>query len=205
MITIYFAPPGVGKSSLCARFAFWEHVKSKLHMQTYDRVMCNFPVKYTYQFTKDDIGSYDLSWDVESNSRKSTLVLYDEASTDFHARFYKAMSISQIEHFKKHRKYNEDIAVFSQSFDVDKVIRELAPRLYYLKPCTFLPYHIKALRISKFMNVDNEQHDMCDGFKLDPWFLRIFTTRRYYLPFYWGMFDSWDPPELKHKEFDRIE
>ena len=197
MITIIFAPPGVGKSSLCARFAAIEYLKSKIGIQKYDRVFCNFPVKYTYQFSKEDIGVFDFS----GPDHVSTLVLYDEASIDFHARFFKEMNKTQISHFKLHRKFHEDWIIFSQSFDVDKVIRDLAPELRFLKKCPLLPYHIKSLRINKSMIVDKEQHDLMDGFDFDPWYLRPFTTKRYYLPFYWGNFDTYDAPALQQKDF----
>lgn len=201
MITIFFAPPGVGKSSLCARFAFWEHVRKRFGINHYDRVLCNFPVRYTYTFDKTDIGKYDLS-----DGDKRTLVLLDEVSVEFHARMYKDLKQAQIEHFKKHRKYNEDFYVFSQVFDdMDKVIRDLAPRLYYLKPCTFLPHHVKALRLKKSLVVDKEKHAIIDGYEFDFWLLRIFSTRRFYIPFYWHLFDSWDAPELPKKDFKYVE
>lgn len=205
MITIIFAPPGVGKSTLCARYAWINHFLSKFHLNTYDRVYCNFPVKYTYQFEKYDLGVNDLAWDIESDKPIKILILYDEASIDFHARNYKQMTQVQISHFKEHRHFDEDFVIFSQSFDVDKVIRELSPRLFYLKRSWFWPHTVKALHINKYMNVNKDTKQMEDGFEFDDWYIRPFTTKRYYLPFYWGLFNSWERPELKKKRFEEYE
>lgn len=192
MISVYFAPPGIGKSTLCARIAFWEHVKKKLHISKYNRVYSNFPLKYTYLYEKEDLGMFSFG-------DGHNLILCDEAGIWFYAREYKRMEKKQIEFFKLARHYHCDIILFSQSFDIDKSIRDNAPELRYLKRCTLLPYHIKALRIHKSIMVDEIQHQLLDGYEFDPIFTRIFTTRRYYLPFYWGMFDSWDAPDLEEK------
>lgn len=202
MITVFFAPPGVGKTSLAARFAWWEWFRSKFHRNKYWRVYANFPLKHTYTFEKSDIGIFDFS---SPDDEGYVLNLLDEAGIDFNSRRFKEMTDQQIQHFKEHRHYREDWYVFSQSFDVDKVIRDLTPRLYYLKKCWIWPYTIKALRIHKSLVVDKEQKQLLDGYEFDPWLLRIFTTRRYYLPPYWGMFDSWNKRPLKFKEFRRCE
>lgn len=201
MITIFFAPPGAGKSTFCARFAWWNWFLKKFKLNTYERVLCNFPVKHTYLFEKDDIGVFDLS-----DGKKTTLVLLDEVSVEFHARMYKSLQAYQIEHFKKHRKYHEDFIIFSQVFDdMDKVLRDLAPRLYYIKKSLFFPFTVKALRLRKSIMVDKDKHQVIDGYEFDPWYLRWLTTKRCYLPFYWGMFDSWDAPDLPTKTFKYYE
>ena len=209
MITIYFGSPGVGKSSLLARFALIHHIRSKLpkFLRKYDRVLSNYPIKHTYLFDKSDIGQFDLTMGgYKDKTESNTLVLFDEAGVDFSARAYKLLKDYQNEHFRKHRKYREDWIVCSQVFnDMDKTIRDLAPRLYYLKKCTYLPYHIKALRLKKSCSVDDTSHQIIDGYEFDHWFIRIFTTRRFYLPFYWGLFESWDAPDLPYKEFKRYD
>ena len=207
MITIYFGSPGVGKSTLLARFAFWNWVRSKLpkRFHKYDRVMSNYPISHTYLFEKSDIGKYDLTMG-GSDRKEKTLVLFDEAGVDFNARAYKQLLDFQNEHFRKHRKYREDWIVCSQVFnDMDKCIRDLSPRLFYLKRCTFWPYTVKALRLKKSCTVDDTSHQIIDGYEFDHWFIRIFTTRRFYMPFYWGMFESWDAPDLPYKEFKRYD
>lgn len=204
MITVIFAPPRTGKSTLAARLAYLEHLKSKIGINTYDRVMCNFPLKYTYLFKKDDIGIYDLTGGLYKE-HKRTLCIFDESALDFGNRDYKNFPKHISDHLRLHGHMFEDWVFFSQSFDIDKTIRNLTPELRYLKKCTIWPNMVKSLRIVKFMQVNEESHDLVDGFQFDPWYLRIFTTKRYYLPFYWGLFDSWDCPELEQKEFKRYE
>jgi len=188
MITIYFAPPGVGKSTLCARFAFWEWFKKKFSNNKYERVFCNFPVKHTFLYEKDDLGVYDMG--------SNTLILLDEAGSEYWSRSYKDLARHQMDYFRKHRHYRHDIILFSQSFDCDKLLRDLTPMLYYIKKCWFWPYTVKCLRIHKSMIVDEDSHQLLDGYEFDPFLVRLFTTKRYYLPPYWGLFDSWETPKL---------
>lgn len=198
MITIYFAPPGVGKSTLAARFAMLEHIRSKLGISRYDRVYCNFPCKYTYQFDIDDYGKFNTG-----GSDKGSLILIDEIGICHNNRDWKSLSKETRDHYKLHRHYKEaDIIGFSQSYeDMDTTVRRLCTRMYLLRKCTILPYHVKALRITKQVTIDDERHEIVDGYSFDPWWLRWLTTKRYYLPFYWHMFDSWSCPQLPDKEF----
>lgn len=202
MITVFFAPPGVGKTSLAARFAWWQWFRSKFGKSKYLRVYANFPLKHTYTFEKSDIGIFDFC---PPDEEGNFLMLMDEAGIDFNSRRFKEMTDQQIQHFKEHRHHSEDWYVFSQSFDVDKVLRDLTPELRYLKKCWFWPHTIKSLRIHKSMIVDDTSHQLLDGYEFDPPLLRLFTTKRYYLPPYWGMFDSWSKRPLKYKDFRRCE
>lgn len=204
MITVIFAPPRTGKSTLAARLAMLEYLKSKIGINNYDRVCCNFPLKHTYLFKKEDIGIYDLTGG-NYKLHKKTLCLFDESALDFGNRDYKSFPKHISDHLRLHGHYLEDWVFFSQSFDIDKTIRNLTPELRYLKKCVFIPNTVKSLRIVKFMQVNEDSHDLVDGFQFDPWYLRIFTTKRYYLPLYWGLFDSWDCPDLCDKEFKRYD
>lgn len=199
MITIFFAPPGVGKSTLAARFAVREHILKKFKREHYSRILCNFPLKYTEQFDKDDFGFFDMS---PQDPDSMTLILYDEMGVDMNNRAYKSMPQEAIRFLKYHRKYHCDIVGFSQSYaDMDVTARRLCTRMYLLKKCWFWPYMTKALRITKTISIDENTHDIVDAYEFDPWYLRPFTTKRFYLPFYWHAFDSWDAPKLPVKRY----
>ena len=198
MITIYFAPPGVGKTTILSRYSLWNYILSKFHLNRYNKVFSNFPCKYSWKFDKEDIGKYSLG----SETEQPNLILLDESSIEFNNRDYKTMEKVQRDHFKLHRHYKEDWIIASQSYDdMDVTLRRLCDTMYLLKRCTILPYHVKAIRIRKFVQVDDEHHTIVDGYQFDPWYLRPFTTKRFYLPFYWHMFDSWDAPHLPFKKF----
>lgn len=193
MITIFFAPPGVGKSTLAARFAMREWLLSKFKRSKYSRVLCNFPCSKTYQFNESQLGFDDMS---------NSLIIYDEMGIGMNNRAYKSMPQEAIQFLKYHRKYHTDIIGFSQSYaDMDVTVRRLCTRMYLLKKCWFWPYTTKALRITKTISIDDNTHDIVDAYEFDSLFVRIFTTKRYYLPFYWHMFDSWEAPKLPKRAF----
>lgn len=193
MITIYFAPPGVGKTTLAARFVFWEWVRSKFHRNKYSRVLCNFPCIHSYEFDTDMIGSVDMS---------DSLILIDEIGISMNNRKWADMSQDMIKHLKLHRHYKEDIIGFSQSYqDMDITVKRLATEYRLLKKCWFWPYTVKALRITKTISIDDNTHEIVDAYQFDPWYIRFFTTKRYYLPLYWHMFDSWEAPKLPKAVF----
>lgn len=192
MITVYYGPPGVGKTTVLARYAFCNFIRSKLHLPCYPRVFCNYPMKHTYQFSKKDFGVYDMS---------DSLILIDESSIDYNNRKFKDLPMSTIEHAKTARHYKEDIIMCSQAFnDTDVTFTRLATR-YYLLRKSKIPNHIKALRITKAADIDKDTHQPIDGYTFDFWLLRLFTTRRFYAPLYWHMFDSWECKKLPTKKF----
>lgn len=193
MISIYFAPPRTGKTTFLARIALREHIKKKLGISNYDRVFANFPCKYTYEFDPyTDFGAFDMS---------NSLILWDEIGISLNNRAYKTMSQATIEAFKIHGHRHQDIIGCSQSFcDCDITVRRLATEFRLLQKCWFWPNMGKALRIIKNVGISDDQ-DIIDAYKFDPLPVRLLTTRRFYMPLYWGMFDSWEARKLPHKEF----
>ena len=140
-----------------------------------------------------DLGSTDMS---------DSLILCDEMGVDWNNRRFKDLTDDTIRFLKYHRKYHSDIIGFSQSYiDMDVTIRRLSTRMYLLKRCWFWPWCTKALRITKTISIDDNTHDIVDAYQFDNLFIRLFTTKRFYMPLYWHMFDSWDAPKLPIKRF----
>lgn len=196
MITIYFAPPRTGKTTFAARIAFWEHIKSKFGLSHYKRIYANFPCKYTYFFNPyEDFGKYNMCEEDGSN----TLILWDEIGISLNNRAYKTLSQATIEAFKIHGHRHQDIIGLSQDYsDCDITVRRLATEFRLLRRCWFWPNTCKALRIKKSVGI-SEDKDIIDAYEFDPLPVRIFTTRRFYMPLYWHMFDSWEAPKLPDK------
>lgn len=193
MIIIYFAPPRTGKTTFLARIALKEHIKKKLGISDYDRVFANFPCKYTYQFDPyKDFGVFDMD---------NSLILWDEIGISLNNRAYKTMSQATIEAFKLHGHRHQDIIGASQDYnDCDITVRRLATEFRLLKRCWFWPNMCKALRIHKSVGI-SEDKDIIDAYEFDPLPVRILTTRRFYMPLYWHMFDSWSAEKLQPKDF----
>lgn len=199
MISIYFAPPRTGKTTFLARIALIEHIKKKIGISNYVKVFANFPCKYTYQFDPyNDFGVYDMTDEANGN----VLILWDEIGISLNNRAYKLMSQSTIEAFKLHGHRHQDIIGCSQDYnDCDITVRRLATEFRLLKRCWFWPNMGKALRIHKSVGI-SEEKEIIDAYQFDPLPIRIFTTRRFYMPLYWHMFDSWECKKLPSKTFD---
>lgn len=95
-IYLYFGLPRSGKSTYAAKLA-------KKALTAGRAVYSNFPIRGTFQITKDDIGKYLM---------EDCLIIIDEAGVDFDNRKMK-MTDEQVYFFKNHGHYQADIAFFS--------------------------------------------------------------------------------------------
>lgn len=185
-LSIYFGVPGCGKTTIASALV---HKFSKHYP-----VWSNVPIKGAYRVDKSDIGV--------SHFEDGVLIL-DECSIEFNSRAYKDMSQDAIAWFKLHRHYGMKCICFSQSWnDCDVTLRRLAFD-YYLVRKSLVPFVIDAVRIHRKIGINDQTKEPCDEYYFDPWFLRPFTTRRFFAPRYWKLFDSWDAPKLKLKEFSK--
>lgn len=179
----YFGVPGSGKTTIAA----WI---TKKRLKKKKNVHSNVDIKGAYAIDKSDIGHYDIS---------NTHLLLDEASVDFNNRNFKSnFDDDQIEYFKKHRHYNTDISIFSQSWeDSDVTLRRLATRYYYLSK-SFIPLFISKRLIKKSIRIDKETGQIIDGYKF------AFLGRRLvFAPAMWKMFNTHERKELPKKVFKK--
>lgn len=179
-VQIIFGVPGSGKTTLAAWYA--KHEKKKR------RVLSNVPILGAYEFSpKDDLGYYLI---------EDSLVLIDEASIDFNNRNFKSLPQNVISFAKLHRHYNDDIIMFSQSYDdMDITFRRLATSFVLVRP-SIIPKFIFFRPIKKFITIDKETHQIIEGYDWD-WA----GIRWRFMPVLWKLFDSYEAPPLPEKEF----
>ena len=186
-ISVYFGGTGSGKSTIGVAEAM------KWRKQGFP-VYANYPVEGTYKL--------DPLSDLGINHLDPGLALVDEAGIDYNNRRFKSMPKENIEWLKLHRHYQVAVMIMSQSFeDMDVTFRRLAHHYYFVKPAWYSRKVICALPIRRSIGIDDTTHQIVDMYKFDPMIFRLFTTKRYYGPKYWPKFDSYDTPELNHKEF----
>lgn len=173
-----FAPPGTGKTTLAAylvKKAINENKKIFSNVPIIGANLINIP---------NDLGKYEI---------KDTIILIDEAGTDLANRDWKNnLTKKQIRFIKKHRHYNVDIWLFSQSYnDVDNKFRELTTKLYLLEK-SIIPFKIKLKAIRKKI-------DIIDGKIIEIFYFSIFENESFFIPKCWAYFNSWDKDEELEK------
>lgn len=184
-IYLYFGLPRSGKSTYAAKLA----VKAIQRGRT---VYSNFPIRGTYQITKDDIGKYLM---------EDCLIIIDEAGVDFDNRKMK-MNDDQIYYFKNHGHYQADIVFFSQSTDVDIKIRKLAVCHYEIKKFPFVKHLSYIKTIGRKIGIDELTHQETEMFYYVPFItggVKLFYRKPYY-----KFFDTRYRNELPTKTFPLI-
>ena len=154
-------------------------------------VYSNFPIRGTYQITKDDIGRYLM---------EDCLIIIDEAGVDFDNRKMK-MTDEQVYFFKNHGHYQADIAFFSQSTDVDIKIRKLAVCHYEIKRFPLIRDLSYIKTIGRKIGIDDLTHQETEMFYYVHFLaggIKLFWRRPYY-----KLFDTRYRHELPEKAFPK--
>ena len=182
-ITVYFGVPGSGKTTLAALF-------TKKALKNNHTVFSNVPIVGSYSYVPfDDLGV---------NQIEDCLLLLDEASLEFNNRNFKTFPKSCIEFFKLHRHYGVAVDVFSQSYeDMDITIRRLATKFIVVRK-SILPYFISTRSAKAVIDINEEDKQFISGYTWQP-----FSRRWWFMPPAWKLFDSYDAPKLKNKQWEK--
>lgn len=189
-----FGRKGSGKTTLMTKLAL-KYQKKGFH------VFCNTEIPGCYQF---DVAEFGLV-----HFPENSLILIDEVNLIWDNRDFKSFPKHVQKYFRLQRHYRHTVYLFSQTFDVDKKIRDLCDHLYLVQ--NFMNCFSIARRVTKHITVvhadksSQGESKIVDDYSIDPLFLAFFGgVRITYIPKYAKYFKSFDPPELQHKEFDQI-
>ena len=137
-LSMVFGKKGSGKTTYLCKLA-----------QTYLRkgwnVYTNIEIPNTYKFNIGQFGSCDFPED--------SLILIDEASLIWDNRDFKNFKPSVAKYLRLQRHKKVKIILFSQTFDVDKKVRDLCDELYLNKK--FLRIFVITRRINKHITISN--------------------------------------------------
>lgn len=175
-----FGKKGSGKSTLMTKIAI-------KYLKRGYKVYSNYYIPGTYTYNPQDISTFAFSPD--------SVVLLDEIGLEFNARDWSKFPTGVREIFKLQRKYHFILYCNSQSFDVDKQIRDLADQLYICK-CYFNIISIArpVIKIQGVFNSeDNGMGELGEAYRYDFFFNSIFT----FIPRYSVFFDSFSRPDRK--------
>ncbi len=172
---------GSGKSTLSAYY-------TKKALKKGQSVYSFTPIFGAYKINREDIGVYDIS---------NSLLIIDEAGIEFDNRKFKSnFTNEQLDFFKKHRHYNVDIVIISQSLDTDKKLRDLSKQIFLVKRSLF-PTHFYTKKINKKVGINELTKELTDEFYFVPFSRKYFLASKY-----WKYFESLQPKCLKQKMFE---
>lgn len=142
------------------------------------------------------------------NSRQNVtkaVVLIDEVGLIWHARDWKSFDKKVREYLKLQRHYHVRIYMCSQSFDVDKSVRDLCDEMWLLQNVFNVFSYGK--RIVKSFDIVQATADspstLVENLKFDSLFLAFFGSRMItFIPKYSKFFDSFEAPLLEDHQFE---
>lgn len=129
------------------------------------------------------------------------LILVDEVGLVWDNRNFKNFPEHVKVYFKYQRQYQHVVYLFSQSFDIDKKIRDLTDHLYIVQ--NFFNCFSIARRVTKSLTVvhadksSQGESKIVDDYNIDSLLFAPFGSVRFtYIPKYAKYFKSFDPPQL---------
>ena len=191
-LIMIFGKKGSGKSTLLTKLAI-EH--QRLGWTVYSTE----PITGCYKIDYKDIGYIQFPED--------SCILIDEVGMIWDNRNFKSFDPKVRDWFKLQRHYKCKVYLFSQTFDVDKKIRDLVDEMYLVeKKFRVFSY---SKRILKKMVLNKSTADSPSRIDEDLEFDSIFFfwcgSRKFtFIPKYIPYFDSFYAPQLLAKDCERV-
>lgn len=190
-----FGKKGSGKSTLMVKLAIKYRKKGF-------NVYCNTLIPGTYYIDTEDIGLVDIP--------PNSVLMIDEVGMIWDNRDFKNFKNYIRDYFKLQRHYRHVVYLFSQSFDIDKKLRDLTDHMYLignLFNCLSVARRItKTITITEANKTQAGESKLVDQLKFDS--LLLFwcgSLKLTYIPRYVKYFDSFEAPALKPKTFEYTE
>lgn len=193
-LIMVFGKKGAGKSTLIAKLVCQYNKKGRPCYTTE-------PVPGAYLFDPKRLGLDAIE--------PEAVIFVDEVGLVWHSRDFKSFEKHTRSYFKLQRHYHHTVYLFSQSFDCDKVLRDLCDQMYLIK--NFFNCFSLARRINKKITIvhagkegSGESH-LADDMEFDPLiFFWCGAVKITYIPRYARLFDSFKVPALADADYQYI-
>lgn len=191
-LTMIFGKKGSGKSTLLTKLAL-EYQSKGIPVYSTEHI------PGTYQIFPEDIGYAEFP--------ENSVVLIDEVGMIWDNRHFKNFDTKVRDWFKLQRHRKVRVYLFSQTFDVDKKIRDLTDEMYLVeKKFRVFSYSkriIKRIVLNKSTSEAPSKID--EDLVFDSLLLFWCGSRRFtYIPKYAKYFDSFVAEPLELREFEYI-
>lgn len=183
-LIMIFGKKGSGKNTLLTKLAI-KYRKKGYHVYS-DSEIFN-----TYKLSTDWIGKYDFP--------KNSVLMIEEAGITWDNRNFKTFSQEVRNFFKLQRHYNIIVYLASQSFDVDKKLRDLTDEMYL---CTnYMGIFSIAKSINKRIAIHNaSENNDGESFLTETYSFGFPWEWKYtYIPRWVRFFNSFDAPRFEKK------
>lgn len=191
-LTFIFAKKGQGKSTLLTKLAYKYRKKGW-------QVFSTEPIPGCWKIDYTDIGVYSFP--------ENSCIIIDEVGMIWDARDFNKFPAHVRDFWKLQRHYKLKCVLASQTFDVDKKIRDMADDMYLLeKKFRVFSYGKRIIRRLKIIEAQGgAESRITDDMKFDS-FLFFWAGSRTltFIPAWVNKFDSFSIPQLKQKIFTKI-
>ena len=190
-LIMVFGPKGSGKSTFLAKIAI-QHLKKGWH------VYSTLPIPGTYRIDDSDIGFYHIP--------ENSVLLIDEVGMIWDNRQFKNFKPEVRDWFKLQRHHKVKVYLFSQTFDIDKKLRDLTDEMYLLSKFARVWSYAKRI-LKKPCLIEASVHGesrLDESMRFDSILLFLFGSRKLtFIPFYIKYFDSFIVDKLQEKQYER--
>lgn len=191
-LTMVFGKKGCGKSTYLTKLALQ-------HLQRGWTVYSTEPIPGCYLVSVDDIGFCEFE--------PQSVLLVDEVGMIWDNRQFKNFKTEVRDWFKLQRHRKVKVYLFSQTFDIDKKLRDLTDEMFFIeKKFRVFSYGKRILKKTVLHASTPEAPARLDeDLKFDLFILFPFGSRRLtFIPRYAKYFDSFVCDPLDEKEFPLI-
>lgn len=176
-LNMYMGKMGCGKTTHIAKL-------SQKYIKKGYKVYCNIEIPGTYTYNPLDLKTCTFEND--------SIVFLDEIGLVFNNRMYsKTWDIGYTEFFKYLRQYQVQFHCYSQALDSDKVIRNLCHNIYIIVRLGKLSIIRPVSRNFGIATSEDGNGQIVDSYK----WMNIFNWSFIYLPRYYGLFKTYNPPQ----------
>lgn len=189
-LIMVFGKKGAGKTTLLTKLAIKAIKQGK-------KVYCTERIKGTYYIPYEDIGYYEIP--------PESLLLIDEVGMIWDNRQFKNFKPEVRDWFKLQRHRHITVYMFSQTFDVDKKLRDLTDAMYLVENRLRVFSYAKKIRKATVLNNSTAEapSKIDENLEFEPFLFFWCGSRKFtFLPKYAKYFDSFYAPELLHKEYE---
>ena len=220
-LIMIFGKKGAGKSTLLTKFAF-KHMKKGWTVYSTEYIPGTYHVEPEYigfvelvdfnykPFNADDYKGLTKAFKVFRNwvnpYRPKILLLIDEVGMIWDNRNFKNFKPEVRDFFKLQRHRCVKCILFSQTFDIDKKLRDLTDQMFLV--CNLFRVFSYGKKIKKFITIKESQTDdssnLAEGLKFEPFIFFLFGSRTLtFIPRWARYFDSYKVDKLQPLNFKK--